>query len=153
MHIEVVRYRDRLDNLFKQISNFSGDIELQAHWARYLCILVSGFLEISVKATFGDYAKTKAAPYVANYVESRLSGIQNPNMGRIIQLTKSFSDQWAEQLELSTEGKLKYAIDSIIANRNSIAHGGTVGITYARIQDYYQSAIKVIELIDEQCNA
>ena len=79
-NIEVVRYQNRLDWLFAQVGLMSDNAELQSHWARYLCILLSGFLEVAVRSLYSGYAKAKAAPYVVNYVERSLERLQNPNM-------------------------------------------------------------------------
>ena len=105
--LEVVRYKQRLDNLFKQIPAFSGNIELQSQWARYLCILVSGFLETSICAIYGEFARKTASPYVANFVKCELDSLQNPKMGKILQLTRAFNPLWADELETATEGELK----------------------------------------------
>lgn len=149
---EARQNKQRLDALFSQISNFSGDIELQSHWARYLCVLVSAFLETSVLAVYSEYASKRAKPDVASFVRSRLKGFQNPNMNKILDLTGAFNPEWKTQLRAATEGEPKEAVDSIVANRNKVAHGESVGITYSRIQGYYTNAVKVIELIDKQCN-
>lgn len=150
-NIEVISYRDRLNHLFDKTKDFSTDSELQAHWASYLCILVSGFLEISVQTIYRNYASNQAAPNVARFVERKLSGFQNPNMTRILDLTGSFNPNWKENLERATEGELKDAVDSIVANRNNIVHGKHVSITYLRIYQYYQNAIRLVELIENQC--
>jgi hypothetical protein len=57
------------------------------------------------------------------------------------------------------EGEIKYlspylaqqkeALDSLLANRNSIAHGRNVGITYARVKEYYSHIKDVISLLKE----
>lgn len=151
-NIEIVRYKKQLDELFNKISALSEDLELQSHWSRYLCIRISGFLEVSVRAIYSQYAKDKAAPYVANYVQSQLKNFQNPNMEKIIQLTGFFDREWADTLKRDTEGELKDAIVSIVAVRNDIAHGGSGDITYVRIKDYYKRVVKVVELIEKQCN-
>jgi hypothetical protein len=151
-NINVVRHKQRLDHLFEQTRLLSENFELQSHWAKYLCILVSGFLESSIRAIYIEYARTKAAPEVGNFVESRLRGFQNTNMERILQLANSFSPQWEAELRNMTKDELKDAVDSIVAIRNDLAHGGDTGITYARISDYYQKAIQVVELIEAQCN-
>jgi len=148
---EVVRYKTRLDSLFKKVETLSDDLELQSHWAKYLCVLVSGYLETSVRAIYGQYTQDKAAPNVANYVTRRLDGFQNPNMTKIINLTNSFNKEWGASLGKQTEGQLKDAINSIYDNRNRIAHGRDSGITYARINHWYQDAIEVVELIEKQC--
>ncbi len=150
-NLEAVRYRQRLDGLFKRIAAFGEDLELQAHWARYLCVLASGFLETSVRSIYGQYARTKSAPNVANYVEGQLKQFQSPKMENILELTRSFSPSWEERLRDAVDGEPKDAVDSIVANRHNIAHGRPVGITYHTIRSYYGNAIKVIELIDQQC--
>jgi hypothetical protein len=150
-NVEAVRYKQRLDHLFKQVSALSDDIELQSHWAKYLCILVSGFIENSVRAIYTQYAREKAIPYVANYVTHKLKGFTNPNMEDILGLAGMFNPEWRTCLERNTEGELKAAVDSIVANRNLIAHGTDVGISFVTIRTYYQSAVKVIELIENTC--
>jgi RiboL-PSP-HEPN len=147
-----VRYRTRLDALFDKICSLSGDIELQAHWSRYLCVLVSGYLETSVVAIFGAYARDRAAPNIVNYVINKLDGFQNPNMTKIIDLSNSFNPSWGQTIRQQTDGELKDAIDSISANRNLIAHGKDTGITFSRIFTWYKRAIHVIELIEQQCD-
>ncbi len=149
---EISSNKQRLDNLFKKITAFSTDTDLQSHWARYLCILVSGFLETSVRIIYREYAKDKAIAQVANFVEGKLEDFQNPKMEKILQLTGLFSKEWENKLRQETEGELKDAVDSIANNRNQIAHGGSVGISYGQIKDYYDRAIKVIELIENQCS-
>lgn len=150
-NIEIVRYQQRLDALFEKVKDIS-DLELQSHWARYLCILVSGYLETSVRAIYGEYTSKRADENVANYVSSRLGSFQSPKMGNILELTRAFSRQWAEELENATEGELKESVDSIVANRHNIAHGRDVGISYVTIREYYQNAVKVVELIEDQCS-
>jgi len=150
-NIEAVRYQKRLDHLFEKISAFPDDIELQSHWARYLCILVSGFLETSVKAIYSQYASEKAAPNVANYVTRRLERFTNPNMEDILILTGMFNEEWRKQLESTTEGELRDAVDSIVANRNQIAHGANVGISFVTIKNYYKSVVKVVNRIESTC--
>lgn len=149
-NVTIRRYRDRLDYLFNQVSSLP-DLELQAHWSRYLCVLVSGFLETSIRAIYADYASKKSAPFVANFVQDKLEYFQNPSMAKILDLVQSFNPQWADDLRIRTDGEIRDAINSIVNVRNGIAHGENVGISYAIIRDYYQNAITLIDLIDQQC--
>lgn len=149
---ELVRYNQKLDSLFKKAREISEDAEVQAHWARYLCVLVCGFLEIAVRTTYREYARNKAHPNVSNYVTRKLDLFRSPKMGNIVELTKLFSKEWADDLELATEGQLKDAVDSIVAVRHEIAHGKDTGISYVQLREYYQSAVKVAKLLEEQCS-
>lgn len=89
-NIRIVRYRHRLDNLFDQVKAFTDNPELQSQWARYLCILVAGYIEKSIQEILYKYANDKAAPNVVNYVYSRLKRFTNPNMEDILTLLGSF---------------------------------------------------------------
>src|SRR5437763_6646632 len=96
--VEITRQRQRLDDLFQKAKNLS-DPEIQSHWSRYLCVLVSGFLENAVRITYVEYVRRRADVSVANFVESRLRQFQNPKMGTILELTGGFSHEWRERLE------------------------------------------------------
>jgi hypothetical protein len=143
--------RQKLDNLFEEIASFHGDPELEAHWAKYLCVLVSGFIETSVRSIYAAYARDKAAPYVTNFVESQLKNYSNLKMERILELSRYFSPEWERELRESTKDEPKDAVDSIVANKNSIAHGESIGLTYGRVKRYYGNVVGVIELIEHQC--
>ena len=149
-NIEITSYKNRLDNLFSLVSNIQ-EIELRSHWSRYLCVLVAGFVEISIQAIFCDYARRCSSPHVSNYVNSKLKKFTNPNMEDIIQLAGTFDSKWREKLEQGSQGELKDAVDSVMANRNKIAHGENVGITYTRIKGYYNSILKLISLLELNC--
>jgi hypothetical protein len=149
---ELQRQRDRLDNLFKKIDVLQGDPELQAHFARYLCILVSGFLENAIIAIYSTYARDKAVPYVANYVESQLGRSPNPNMDRFLQISGAFNPQWRNEIEDKVPLEVKDSINSIVYTRNQIAHGESAGITYITIKNYYSNALKLIDFLRQQCD-
>lgn len=150
-NIRIVRDKKRLDHLFDQTKAFTDNAELQAQWARYLCILVAGFIEISIREILGTYARERAAPKVANYVYSRLRRFINPNMEAILILLGSFDSEWRNTTETMAEGALKDAVDSVMALRNPIAHGENTGVSYIRIKEYYQSILKLVEHIETIC--
>jgi len=148
--IEITRQRQRLDDLFQKAKNLP-DPEIQSHWCRYLCVLVSGFLENSVRLTYSEYARKRANELVADFVQNRLQQFQNPKMGPILDLTSAFSQEWKERLEDQTSGQLSESVNSIVGNRNKIAHGESVGLTMHALIQYYQDAQEVINLVRQQC--
>ena len=148
--LEVLREQQRLDHIFKQV-DLIADLELKSHFSRYLCILVAGFLETSVRRFYSRYARKSASPSVANYVEVQLKWFQNPTMGKICDVARAFDAAWEAKLKADTEGELKDAVESIMANRHNIAHGGSVGISYVVIKAYYERSVKVLDLIEKQC--
>ena len=113
---EITRRKQHIDELFKLSNGLSP--EVQAHWSRYLCILVAGFLEVSVQVVYSEYARGKAHPNIISYVERKLREFQNPNMQRIGEVARSFSAQWGTELERDTT--IRDSINSIINNRHQI---------------------------------
>lgn len=143
----------KLRHLISIANQFDADqLELQAHWAQYLCVLSSGFLENALKEIYARYARSRSSPGVADYVESTLNKIQNPKANRFLETASSFNKDWEDNLReyLESDGR-KDAIDSIMANRHLIAHGKDSGITLVRLSDYLSKSVQVIEFIETQC--
>ena len=148
--VEINRQRQRLDDLFQKARSLP-DQEFQSHWSRYLCVLVSGFLENSVRLAYTEYTRRRADVSVAGFVESRLRQFQNPKMGLILELVGDFSRELRERLENDTSGRIGESVNSIVANRHKIAHGESVGLTLHTLTQYNVDALKVVELLQQHC--
>lgn len=144
---EVSRLTQRLDDTFSRISKLGDDLELRADFARYLCVLVSGYLEVAVVECAGWYATQKSAPPMAAYAWHTLERFANPNAERLLQLLGNFSPEWRGSLENFLVDEKKDAINSVVALRNQIAHGESVGVTYARIKAYYEAVKEIVEFV------
>ena len=149
---DVHRFEQRLKSLFDKASTLSDDLELQAHFARYLCVLVSGYLEIAIAEVYSEYAERKGHPNLATYVNRQMNRFQNPNMTKILGLVRDFNPAWAEALQVLTQGEIKDSVDSVVANRHKIAHGESVGVSLAYARQYYRGAVQLIDLLVEQCD-
>jgi hypothetical protein len=151
---EISRQLQRLNSLIQRTeSASSGDIEIQAHWAKYLCVLCAGMLENALKEIYADFVKNAASEPVANYVVAVLQRIQNPKTNRFIETARSFKPTWGDSLtQFVDQNGRREAIDSIMNNRNQIAHGQSSGITLSRVKAYLKLAVEVLEYIENQCN-
>ena len=150
-NVEVSSQQMKLKSAFDLGKTLSSNPELQSHWARYLCVLVSGFIENSVRLMYSDYVRSRAAPEVCKYAERHLGLFRNPNMESILQLTGSFSNQWREELVQRTQGQIQDSVNSIVNNRHNIAHGRSVGVTLGTMLGWYENALQLVGIIAEQC--
>jgi hypothetical protein len=146
---EVARLKGRLDAAFSRAPSSSSDIELQADFAKYLCILVSGFLENSIVALILDYVQRRSALEVTAFVEAQLDYWTNPNTDKICSLLGSFSTDWRKQSEGFLVDERKAAVNSLVALRHKIAHGDSVGTSMSQVKQYYSTAQKVIGFVTE----
>jgi hypothetical protein len=151
---EISRQLQQLDTLFKGTRKATDDsIELQSHWARYLCVLAAGLLENALVELYSKYAASQASESVTNFVVSRLERIQNPKTERFLEIAGTFKRQWRDDLEqyVNEEGR-REAIDSIMANRHQVAHGNhkQFNLSVVRLEEYVRKASDVLEFIENQ---
>jgi hypothetical protein len=150
---EVERLRRHLDATFQRIKGLpaSVDLEIQSDFARYLCVLVSGYLEKSVSELVLEHARRKGSPTLQRFVEGSTRRFANANMERVLTLLGSFDPDWRRDLESVLAVEHKDAVNSVVGLRNNIAHGGMAGVTYQRIAEYYVQVQHVVERIAAIC--
>ena len=147
----VVSYEARLNHLFQLTESLPDDLMIRSHWARYLCVMSAGYLETSVRAIYGEYARTRSTPCIASYVDSKLKSFRSAKMNNIVQLAGTFNPNWADDLTRETEGELADSVNSIVNNRHQIAHGKDTGVSLANLSRWHKNATKVIKLLEEIC--
>lgn len=148
---EVARLQQRLDVAFRRIKSVGPDLELQSDFARYLCVLVSGYLEQAVAELVLEHARRTGAPTLQRFVDQRTKHFTNANSQRLEDLLGNFDPDWRKDLEAFVVDDLKDAVDGVVDLRNKIAHGESVGVTYQRIADYYSRVQKVVDRIADLC--
>src|ERR1022692_5099703 len=82
---EVARLEKQLDAAFQRIKSLgpAADIEVQSDFARYLCVLVSGYLEKSVAELMLEHARNNGAATLQRFVDYRTRQFANPNSQRL----------------------------------------------------------------------
>ena len=145
--------KKKLNYIFEKVQKSKGeDGEIDSYLAKYLCILCSGFLEESVRTIYGNYAESKSHRNVTEYVKKRLKFFQNADYDSIIQLTYAFSNEWGKSLDVFATDEMKTSINSIVNNKNLLAHGSNSGITYDALKKYFENSLKVLDFLEDQCN-
>lgn len=146
--------RQKLKATFARVEDIPLDkSELRADFARYLCVLVSGYVESAVVAIARDHARTKASPTVFGFVDSQFTRRGTINADRLLQIVGSFNPEWRVKLDCFKHGEWKDALNSVVANRNNIAHGQWVALTYVAMEQYFARIDEVIEYVDALLSA
>ncbi len=152
---EIAKQVQRLNYLIKKTDEACAEnLELQAEWAKYLCILSAGFLENALKAIYIEFAQGKVSKPIANYVSSTISPLRNPKTQRFLDIANAFNPTWRDELEnyVNDNGRIE-AIDSIMSQRHLVAHGQNQNsnISLPQIKEYLTKAVEVIDFIEQQC--
>ncbi len=148
---EIERQKQRLDATFKRVSNVKGDTELLSDFARYLCVLVAGFLEQAVIEIALEHARTHSQPSIQRHVEKYLRRFTSANAQRVTELLGSFDSDWQKDLEDYLVDEYKDAVNSVINLRHAVAHGRYTGVTMAGVQNYYNRVKHVVEHCTDLC--
>jgi hypothetical protein len=151
---QVSRLRSRLEATLARAPQPAADIEVQSDFAKYFCVLVSGFLENALVALVLDIAQRRSSPEVSLFVERQLEYWMNPNSEKIIRLLGDFSPDWRSAVESYLVDERKAAVNSLVALRHKIAHGESVGTSMTQVKAYYTTVLDVVkfvaDLIDPQ---
>ncbi len=153
-NVELIKQYKKLVQLIDDTdTSTDGDLELQGHWGKYLCVLASGFLENAISAVYSDFVSQAASAHVIQYTQKNLDKIQNPKSDKFIAVASQFKKSWGTELKnhFDEHPENKQAIDSIITNRHLVAHGKTTSISVHRVRDYLEKSVKIIEFIEGQC--
>lgn len=140
------RHRQKIDYLFKNVpTDSSGAFEIQAHWARYVCVAIYGYIENGVQELLRGYASERCPLEIMNYVSSQLYYFQNATVENITRLLASFDKGWESSLSSFMTDERRAAVNSIVGNRHRIAHGLDVSVTIHQLAQWYP---KINEVID-----
>lgn len=140
----------KLESVFSLYASLGKDEEIKSHWAKYLCVLTSGFLEDTMKTILYKYIHKHANTNVAHFANMHIVSIRNLKEERLKQLLGKFNPNWYALFETKITEKHKIALDSIVTNKNHIAHGKHVGLTIARVTEYFKSIKCVLTIICDE---
>ena len=129
------------------------DGPVQLHWGRYLCVMVASFIENAVQVIYEDYAYSTAGGNVANYISNQIAfTVGNANADNITRTARAFSEVWATDLRaFMAVNDRRSAINTIVSQRNLIAHGEPSTISPAQLTAGLEKAVEVIDFIENQC--
>lgn len=149
---ELAKQEATIRDLIKNTSAATGgDLELQSHWAKYLCVLVAGYAENSLHALYGNYVNKSTPAPVAKFAVGKIKDLQNPRPKRFIEIASGFKESWGVDLKTYVEldGRAE-AINTIMTARHSIAHGKNSDISIHRVSEYFNKCVEVAEFIENQ---
>lgn len=127
--------------------------ESQAHNAKYLAVLVSGYLEHAITELMLGYAAKDSKAEILRYVEKTWPSSRNMKTTAIMEILDQFNSSWSEKFTewLKEDENRKNNINSIVKWRNSIAHGeeaNTTGVTLNSVRSKFDTASELILFID-----
>lgn len=147
MNLRVTSYISKLDNLFTLAESIDDD-EVKGHFAKYLCIRTSGLVEVFFKTQIEDYATGKSPKPIVSFVNHKFKTFTNITPKKINDLLEIFSADWSERFNNEMTDEQKSALNSVISNRNNIAHGNADNISLTNAKVYYEKVKELLGVLD-----
>jgi len=147
---------DRINFLFTYFEGheFDGDEQLKSHIAKYLTVLISGMYEDMIKKIinqliFNEMFLETTPKFFKNFVSDKVDrSFRNPDQGNTKGFLNSFNKEWTKTLNQIIDSECWDALDSIVRQKNLIAHGNDSTITFDDIKKYYGNSIGIIKELD-----
>ncbi len=144
--------QNQLAEINSLIAMAPADDIMRIHWGRYMCILVAGFMENALQTIYSDYVAISANDNVASYANARILRIRNPNASTFIATARAFNSIWGDELSSFINGnQRKDALDAVMSNRHSAAHGRQSTISVEQVSAHLPKCVEIIDFIESQC--
>lgn len=149
MNREIHALTQRLDHVITLADRLGSDDELCAQYARYICVLVSGYVEEALRVLLLSYASVRCGPELARFVQLKTQDLTNLKFAKLLSVLEMFSLAWRNDFETRVGENAKDALNSVVANRHLIAHGKTTNISLARVKQYYALIKPAVTVLEE----
>jgi hypothetical protein len=146
---------DRLDEAIRKARRLSiGNQELEGILASHLAVLISGAYEDCIEQLIVERASRGGDESVRNYAQSTIDILfRNPNSANIQRALKLFGEPCAVEFKRRIGLNASEAINSIVTNKNNVAHGRTCNVTLGDIEDYFTRSVPVFEILEDILDA
>lgn len=140
---------NKIDLSIQDIRSFQGMTPLQeSYFARFLVVFTCGIYEEAIETIVNEWVLRLGSPEISRYISKSLYyGFQNPKVKKLSGLLKDFNPAWKTSIN-SLPQVSRDALDSIVDDKNALAHGNTCNITLNDAIKYYTDSRIIVETID-----
>jgi len=138
----------RIEQLLKTVPlDDSAGLEIQSHWAKYTCVVISGALEESIKILLRQYAEQRASSPISNFASNQLGFFQTASTDEIGKLLAKFDKRWEKAFSDYLTEEIKTAVNSIVGNRHRVAHGLDSAVTISQLKEWFPKVDELLKRI------
>lgn len=132
------------------IAKSVNDLHLASMLSGYLVVSISGIYEDCIEHLFIQRAGKKNDREMQNLIKTLIDRhFRNPNYGKVKELVKALDSEQAENVLREIDIRSKQALDSIVNNKNNIAHGKVSNATIGDIEGYHEDVLEIFEALEK----
>jgi len=126
------------------------DKKLLSMLSNYLVVFISGIYEDCVEQLFIERACKNDDEQIQNLVKNLIDKhFRNPMYREVKKWVKYFDSKYVTTFQSKIDDKNIQAIDSIVENKNRVAHGENSNATFKDVNIWYNNSLKIFEVLEE----
>lgn len=147
---ELITRFQEIDEMLKLISSAKiNDPALQSFLSGFAVVYISGVYEECIEKLFVLRASKTKDKHLISYIEKSVDkGFRNPNYDKILEFLGYFGEDYKKSFKSRVPEQGKQAINSIVTNKNNIAHGKQSNVTIADIISYHLNAKVIFDKLE-----
>lgn len=138
--------RAELDSIRKWINAGNQFDSKTRYLISYAVVKASGAVEVIFKNMIYNYLSVGANE------KAIIDSSCNPNTGNMSNMLQNISSEWKtlfdQQVKQSGE---KDKLNSLVQLRNDFAHGDSISVSIDTVIKYFDSAVKILNILDNVC--
>ena len=140
-----------IDEELKKAEEFSkSDSKIASMLSSYLVVAISGIFEDCVEHLFIERVNKTNDNEIENLVKELIhQDFRNPEYAEIKKFVSYLSSKYGKDLRTKIDDKNITGLNSIVTNKNQVAHGGISNATIKDIRTYYKSALRIFEELEK----
>lgn len=150
--VQFTSFEAKIENVLRRADEAGLDDEMRSSLSRYACVLASGYVEEGVRLVLSTWSASKSHPTIDAYVNKQLGWFYNAKITRILDLLSHFSIDWRDGFAALLTDEERDAVNSVVNNKNLIAHGKDVGISNEPMKRYFKACRSAIRKLDQVVN-
>ena|SRR6266542_3034044 len=136
----------------KALASTIADLEVHAFFARYIVVFASGVYEDCIEYLFTEFAKKYGNAEIAFFMSKMLHfHFRNPEYGALKGWLKYINSDYGDELDRQLAGTVgcKDALDSMVNNKNEVAHGKNCLATLGDVEKFHQRVLPIFDAVED----
>lgn len=139
----------QIDVAISDINGFTAISPLEkSYLAKFLIVFICGIYEETIETIINEMSQQNSTPEISSFVSQTMNAtFRNPDIDNVCKCLSRFNRTWKTQIK-NLPQQDKGALNSIVNNKNALAHGQPVTVSLSDVIQFYNDSKNIILYID-----
>ncbi|MCY4673430.1 MAG: HEPN domain-containing protein [Bacteroidetes bacterium] len=142
-----------IDHALEDIQDFSGNSRIKDLLTQALLILICAQFEKEIENCLTRRCASVSDEAIKGFIDDYIQGsaLRSLKISNLSGLLKKFDPSYKKMFteKINQNGQAKVTYDSILTNRNSVAHGEGTNATFEEVKMYYEQGHIILDYFEQ----